>query len=143
MNTNSYESPVGAVIVPASRDGTCHVRVTDRERLRAARVRQLAPRQAVRVAGVLSALGSPTRVQIIAALGHAELCVCEIAVLTGASQSATSHALRKLRMAGLVAFRRDGKIAHYRVADVTVLELIQAANATMGPQLRKRHATTS
>ena len=46
-----------------------------------------------------------------------ELCVCDLAALAGASESMTSHQLRLLRDAGLVAFRRDGKFARYALRD--------------------------
>jgi len=46
-----------------------------------------------------------------------ELCVCDLALLLGVSQSAMSHQLRLLRDHRVVARRRAGRVAYYRLAD--------------------------
>jgi ArsR family transcriptional regulator, lead/cadmium/zinc/bismuth-responsive transcriptional repressor len=38
------------------------------------------------------------------------LCGCDLAWITGASEKVVSHHLGKLRAAGLVASRREGKV---------------------------------
>ena len=53
-----------------------------------------------------------------------ELCVCDLAVLTDASESMTSHQLRLLRDAGLVSQRRDGKLVRYRLASGPIAHLL-------------------
>jgi ArsR family transcriptional regulator len=77
------------------------------------------------LAEVFSALGDPTRLRILAALGVRELCVCDLAAVIGASQSAVSHQLRTLRHLDLVSFRREGKRAVYFLADDHVRTLLQ------------------
>lgn len=68
-----------------------------------------------RLFGILS---DPTRLKIIAALASGEeLCVCDVANVVGLSLSATSHQLRKLRDAGVLVFRNDGRMAYYRLHD--------------------------
>jgi len=63
-------------------------------------------------------LGDPTRCRILYALLDAqELCVHDIATVSGASQTSVSAALRLLRTAGVVSGRRDGRMVHYRIAD--------------------------
>jgi len=52
-----------------------------------------------------------------------ELCVCDLAVVTGASESAVSHQLRVLRNQKLVKYRRDGKTLFYSLADSHVAKL--------------------
>lgn len=69
-------------------------------------------------------LGDPTRLKIITALAEAELCVCDIACLTGMSESAISHQLRVLRAARLVSYRREGRIVFYSLADEHVADVI-------------------
>ena len=49
-----------------------------------------------------ASLGDPTRVRLLDALSHGELCVCDLATLVGLSESATSHQLRLLRTLRLV-----------------------------------------
>jgi ArsR family transcriptional regulator, lead/cadmium/zinc/bismuth-responsive transcriptional repressor len=77
-----------------------------------------------RTAAIFSALSDPTRVRILDALGIEELCVCDLSEVCGISQSGVSHQLRLLRDLGLVAYRRDGNRAVYRLADDHVLTLL-------------------
>jgi ArsR family transcriptional regulator, lead/cadmium/zinc/bismuth-responsive transcriptional repressor len=73
---------------------------------------------ATQVAGTFSMLADPTRARIVHALSLAdELCVCDLALVLGVSQSATSHQLRLLRDHRVVARRRAGRVAYYRLAD--------------------------
>jgi len=66
---------------------------------------------------VARSLGDPTRLRVLLALDQAdELCVCDLGWIVGASQSLSSHHLRKLRAAGLVTARREGKIVFYSIA---------------------------
>src|SRR5574341_1837999 len=71
-----------------------------------------------RVATTFAMLADPTRARIVHALSLAdELCVCDLALLLGVSQSAMSHQLRLLRDHHVVARRRAGRVAYYRLAD--------------------------
>ena len=85
-----------------------------------------------RLADLLTLLANPTRLRILLALlpTHRlvqELCVCDLAVVSGASKSMTSHQLRLLRMAGLVAHRREGKLSFYHLMDGATTVLLRAA----------------
>lgn len=86
-----------------------------------------------RVAELLALLSSPTRLKMLLALQPAargrarELCVCDLAAVTGVSKSLTSHQLRLLRAAGLVAVRRSGKLAYYRLADLAAIGILRDA----------------
>lgn len=70
-------------------------------------------------------LGDPTRIKIVFALSREELCVCDLAHLVGASQSAVSHSLRALRQLKLVKFRKEGKIAYYKLDDLHITHLLE------------------
>lgn len=61
--------------------------------------------------------GDFTRIKIICALLESELCVCELAVLLGLTQSAISHQLKVLKGERLVRFRREGKVVYYSLDD--------------------------
>ena len=61
--------------------------------------------------------GDSTRLRILYVLFESELCVCDIAVLLGLTQSAISHQLRILKQARLVKARRDGKMVYYALGD--------------------------
>ena len=77
------------------------------------------------LAEVFRALGDPTRVKLLYALSRRELCVCDLAAVIGASESAVSHQLRLLRTQKLVRFRREGKVVYYSLADKHVEKLFQ------------------
>ena len=87
-----------------------------------------------RTVGIFSAMADPTRLKILEALAAEELCVCDLAEVCGISQSGVSHQLRLLRDRGLVAFRRDGNRAVYRLADdhVNVLLSVGLEHADEG-----------
>jgi len=73
-------------------------------------------------------LADPGRVRIIDALVEGgELCVSDLAGLVGASESATSHQLRQMRLAGLVRARKQGREVFYKVADSHVRLLLDVA----------------
>ena len=59
----------------------------------------------------------PTRLRLLFTLLCRELCVCELAEVTGISVSGVSHQLRSLRSAGLVARRKSGRHVYYSLAD--------------------------
>lgn len=69
------------------------------------------------LAELFKVFGDSTRIKILCSLFEAEMCVCDIAVTLGMSQSAVSHQLRVLKNARLVKFRRDGKVVYYSLDD--------------------------
>ncbi len=74
---------------------------------------------------LFKAMGDTTRLKIMFALEREEMCVCDLAVLLGVTESAVSHQLRLLRQLQLVANRREGPILYYRLNDEHVSQLIQ------------------
>lgn len=68
------------------------------------------------LAEFFAVLAEPSRLAILTLLArHGEMCVCEIQDVLGLSQSRASRHLKALRQAGLLADRRVGTWAHYRV----------------------------
>jgi len=73
-------------------------------------------------------LSDPGRLQIVyALLESGEMRVRDIAELVKSSESATSHQLRQLRLAGLVRSTRAGREVRYRIADSHVRLLLDVA----------------
>lgn len=71
-----------------------------------------------RVAELMGALASPTRIRVLFALLElGELPAGELAKAVRMSSSATSHQLRVLRDLGLVKRRREGRRVFYELAD--------------------------
>ena len=65
------------------------------------------------------ALGDPTRVTIAVALrAGEELCVCDLAWITGRPENLVGHHLRTLRAAGLATSRRQHKIVFYALTEL-------------------------
>lgn len=65
---------------------------------------------------VAKALGDTSRLRILAALRGRELCVCQLAELTGLAPSTVSKHMSILRHAYLVDSRKDGRWVYYRRA---------------------------
>lgn len=84
-------------------------------------------------ADLFKVLGSTTRIRILRALAVEELCVCELSELLGMTSSAVSHQLRDLRNLKLVRLRSEGKLAFYRVADPSLLALVEVAIGRCSP----------
>jgi DNA-binding transcriptional ArsR family regulator len=69
------------------------------------------------LADLFKVFSDSTRVRILCALQHSDMCVCDIAVLLGMTKSAVSHQLRQLRQTRLVRNRKDGKVVYYSLDD--------------------------
>jgi ArsR family transcriptional regulator, lead/cadmium/zinc/bismuth-responsive transcriptional repressor len=78
----------------------------------------------VLLAETFQALGDTSRIQIVWALSHGELCVGDIAELLSMSQPAVSHHLRTLRNLKLVRVRRDGRTSFYSLDDDHIERLL-------------------
>ena len=74
------------------------------------------------LASIAAALGSGRRAQIVEVLAQGERTVEQVAVEIGQSLANTSHHLRTLARAGLVATRRAGTHVHYRLASDDVAD---------------------
>lgn len=72
-------------------------------------------------------VGDSTRLQILMALEHAELCVSDLATLLNMTISAVSHQLKSLREAKLVKLRKDGKIVYYSLDDDHIKKLLKVS----------------
>lgn len=80
-----------------------------------------------RMANFFKLLGDPTRMRILFALRHEELCVCDLSALLDMTQSSISHQLKSLRLGGLVKNRRDGKNVYYSLDDDHVYAVFDQA----------------
>ncbi|MGE3659807.1 MAG: ArsR/SmtB family transcription factor [Pseudonocardia sp.] len=72
-------------------------------------------------------LADPTRLRIMWLLGAGERDVTDLSEAVGAARPAVSQHLAKLRLAGLVAVRREGRRAVYRVRGGHVQRLLAEA----------------
>jgi ArsR family transcriptional regulator, lead/cadmium/zinc/bismuth-responsive transcriptional repressor len=79
------------------------------------------------VVEAFEALADPTRARILYALGSETLCVRDLAIVAGVSESAMSHQLRLLRDRRVVRARRQGTTIYYSVDDQHVAAMIREA----------------
>ena len=110
----------------------CAVRVIDRERVDTVRASMPADGDVGELADVFGLLADPGRLKVLVALLEGETCVCDLAAVAGASESAVSHHLRLLRAHRVVHVRRAGRMAYYRLADAHVRMLLDVALTHVG-----------
>jgi DNA-binding transcriptional ArsR family regulator len=86
------------------------------------------------VAGRFKALSDAGRLRLLWALQRGEKCVGELVVALGRSQPNVSQHLASLTHSGLVAARREGNRAFYRISDPTVLRICEAVCDSLAEQ---------
>lgn len=97
---------------------SCSIEAVDPGKVMQALDRLPDPTEIGELADLFKLLGDPTRLRILYALVETgELCVCDLSAVVGVPETSVSHALRLLRMAGVVRARRDGRMAYYAIDD--------------------------
>jgi DNA-binding transcriptional ArsR family regulator len=108
------------------------VRVIDSGRVAAVAAAMPPGHEVAELADVFGLLADPGRLRVLVALLDGELCVSDLAAVSGASESAVSHHLRLLRAHRVVSVRRAGRMAYYRLADAHVRMLLDLALTHVG-----------
>lgn len=83
---------------------------------------------------VLRILSDPTRMRLLYALSQGESNVACLAEIVGATPTAVSQHLSKLRLAGVVKARRQGTFMYYTVVDPTVDRVLATLLGQLRPQ---------
>ena len=95
-----------------------HSHPVDGSKVRQAQAGGLSPHDADRLGQLLGLLSDPVRIRTLFVLVAVdELCVGDLALALDISMDQSSYALKQLRGAGLVQYRRDGRVIYYRLAD--------------------------
>jgi ArsR family transcriptional regulator, arsenate/arsenite/antimonite-responsive transcriptional repressor len=81
----------------------------------------------------LKALADGKRLRIVALLAGGERCVCHLQEELDVAQPLLSFHLKKLKEAGLVTDRRDGRWVHYSLDREALDELREFLSLTPGP----------
>jgi DNA-binding transcriptional ArsR family regulator len=90
-------------------------------------------------AGTFALLGSPVRLHLVWLMAHGGMDVGSLAARAGIGIPAASQHLAKLRLAGVVSARRDGRRTFYSVDDPHVVTMIDqifrhiAPDGTLAP----------
>jgi DNA-binding transcriptional ArsR family regulator len=113
-------------------DDRCDVLCLDLPKAEALRQKRLPAAAAEAAAGRARALADATRLSLATLLRDGgELCVCDLAWISGRPQNLVSHHLRVLKRQGLAASRREGKVVFYALTDVgaEILEILLTTTA--------------
>jgi ArsR family transcriptional regulator, arsenate/arsenite/antimonite-responsive transcriptional repressor len=73
---------------------------------------------------VFKALGDETRVRILGILLKTELCVCEIEIILGLTQSNASRHLNKLKSTGIITSEKKSQWVYYRINEKFIEESV-------------------
>ena len=79
------------------------------------------------VVEMFDALADPTRARLLYALRGGDLCVRDLALVVGVSESGVSHQLRLQRDRRLVRARREGNVNYYAIDDHHLAALFREA----------------
>jgi ArsR family transcriptional regulator, lead/cadmium/zinc/bismuth-responsive transcriptional repressor len=146
MSTHSYvQGPRRRQAEPTAEESdSCDVFHIDPARVARLREALIGSEAVSALAETFRVLGDPTRVRMLDALSHGELCVCDLATLLGLTESAVSHQLRLLRSLRLVRARRAGRMVYYALDDrhiVTLFKqgLIHVAESDGRPRVQASH----
>ncbi|PYE83743.1 ArsR/SmtB family transcription factor [Pseudoroseicyclus aestuarii] len=87
---------------------------------------EMLAKRADRVASRLSHLANARRLLIMCELSRGERTVGALQAAVGLGQSALSQHLARLRAAGMVTTRREGRAIYYRIEDPEVQRILSA-----------------
>ncbi|UHA74956.1 ArsR/SmtB family transcription factor [Paenibacillus sp. 481] len=108
-----------------AKDDVCEIVCYDAEKINALKGR-VYDHEVQGMAQMFKALSDPTRMKMACLLDEGEeLCVCDMAILTGQSIATTSHHLRLMRSLGIAKSRKEGKNVFYSLNDHHIRMLIQ------------------
>jgi DNA-binding transcriptional ArsR family regulator len=100
-------------------DDRCDLLCLDLPLAESLRAGLLGDGEATELASRAAALGDATRLRVASALAAGgELCVCDLAWITGRAENLISHHARVLRGAGLASSRRQGKMVLYQLTEL-------------------------
>lgn len=98
-------------------DHTCHADCTGKEKIDDVKT-ELEKFDFQEATNLFKILSEENRAKIIFSLLNAdELCVYDLANITGMTTANTSHHLRALHAQGIVKFRKEGRLSHYSMND--------------------------
>lgn len=100
--------------------------------------KRMTAEQLTLVAERFKVLAEPVRLRLLQALMAGERSVGELAERTGLSQANVSKHLQLLLVHELVARRKDGLFAYYRLADDTVFRLCELVCSRLENATRER-----
>ncbi len=83
------------------------------------------PKLLCNLAKLFKIMGDDTRCKMLFALLQNEMCVCDLANVLSMTKSSISHQLSKMRDAGIVKYRKEGKTVYYSLDDNHISEIFE------------------
>ena len=93
-------------------------------------------------AGVIKAMGHPTRLFIVEELSRGERCVCELTEMVGADVSTVSKHLSVLRNAGIVQDEKRGSQVFYSLLVPCVLNFFSCVESVLESRAKEHSKVT-
>ncbi|MEM2918691.1 MAG: metalloregulator ArsR/SmtB family transcription factor [Candidatus Altiarchaeota archaeon] len=109
----------------------CQPETANLKKVKIAKSKKINLNKVLKMSELFSVLGDPTRIEILNALSHGELCICEIVLALGKSQSLISHQLRALRHLNLVKVKKEGRNRYYSLNNSHILNLLSECKKTI------------
>lgn len=91
------------------------------------------PAQLAAAAATFTLLGSPARLHLVWLMAHGAADVGTLAAQIGLSIATTSQHLSKLRLAGVITSRKQGRHVYYSVEDPHVLTVVEQIFSHIAP----------
>ncbi len=110
-------------------DDVCETTCNHTELTESIKTQMIDSEKLLSLSELFKVLGDHTRVRILHALVHSELCVCDLSGLLEMTQSAISHQLRVLRTSKVVKYRKEGKNVYYSLDDNHIFSLLNEGMA--------------
>jgi ArsR family transcriptional regulator len=89
-------------------------------------------------AGVIKAMGHPTRLFIVEELSRGERCVCELTEMVGADVSTVSKHLSVLKNAGIVQDEKRGSQVFYSLLVPCVLNFFSCVESVLESRAKEQ-----
>jgi DNA-binding transcriptional ArsR family regulator len=104
----------------------CRIICFHEEKIRSLRQALVSPDDIAEGAAVLKALAHPGRLAIVKLLAREECCVCDVANVFSWPISTASQHLARLKAAGLVRTRPEGKLVFYSLSRPGLPDLVSS-----------------
>lgn len=109
----------------AKNEFVCDCKPINEELVNITKERMLSDEHYMKVADFFKIVGDATRCKIVSALSMNEMCVGDLANVLSMTKSSISHQLSKMKEAGIVKSRRNGKEIYYSLDDEHVAEIFE------------------
>lgn len=109
----------------AKNEFVCDCKPINEELVNCTKEKMFSEDKYIKVADFFKLVGDSTRCKIVSALSMNEMCVGDLANVLSMTKSSISHQLSKMKEAGIVKSRRNGKEIYYSLDDEHVADIFE------------------